>query len=217
MNCQQRILALREMTGLNRREFCDYFQIPYRTVTDWEHGVRNATGHECAFRNSIDQVELDKTVARVISAMVHEERFATAIQAKIGKAINTEELEQELSVLEKNLRQVENAKYRLENEMDNLPLEDPHYERKMADLQRRYDEKYEVIAYLDDQIGEVRKKIHNIQQEVITSENIYRILLAFDELYGCMTELEKRELMRAMLEKLRFTEKNAKMAAGCAA
>ena len=42
MNCQQRILAIREMTGLNRREFCDYFQIPYRTVTDWEHGVRNA-------------------------------------------------------------------------------------------------------------------------------------------------------------------------------
>lgn len=42
MNCQQRILALRESMGLNRREFCDYFQIPYRTVTDWEHGVRNA-------------------------------------------------------------------------------------------------------------------------------------------------------------------------------
>ena len=78
----------------------------------------------------------------------------------------------------------------------------------------RYDLK---VCLWDAQIGEVRKKIHNIRQEVITSENIYRILLAFDELYGCMTELEKRELMRAMLEKLRFTEKNAKMAAGCAA
>ena len=164
--------------------------------------VRNATGHECAFRNSIDQAELDKTVSRVISAMVHDERFAAAIQAKIGKAISTEELEQELAVLEKNLRQVENSKYRLENEMDNLPLEEPHYEQKMADLQRRYDEKYDVIADLDSQIGEVRKKIHNIRQEVVTSENIYRILLAFDELYGCMTEPEKRELMRAMLEKV---------------
>ena len=33
---------LREMTGMNRREFCDYFQIPYRTVTEWERDERHA-------------------------------------------------------------------------------------------------------------------------------------------------------------------------------
>lgn len=27
---------------MNRREFCDYFQIPYRTVTDWERDKRHA-------------------------------------------------------------------------------------------------------------------------------------------------------------------------------
>ena len=27
---------------MNRKEFCDYFMIPYRTVTDWEHDVRHA-------------------------------------------------------------------------------------------------------------------------------------------------------------------------------
>ena len=31
---------LRKTTGMNRREFCDYFQIPYATVTDWELGHR---------------------------------------------------------------------------------------------------------------------------------------------------------------------------------
>ena len=25
---------------MNRREFCEYFQIPYRTVTEWERGNR---------------------------------------------------------------------------------------------------------------------------------------------------------------------------------
>ena len=31
---------LRESTGMNRKEFCEYFGIPYRTVTEWERGTR---------------------------------------------------------------------------------------------------------------------------------------------------------------------------------
>lgn len=30
------------MTGMNRVEFCEYFQIPYPTVTDWERDTRHA-------------------------------------------------------------------------------------------------------------------------------------------------------------------------------
>ena len=36
------ITELRESTGMNRKEFCDHFQIPYRTVTEWERGNRRA-------------------------------------------------------------------------------------------------------------------------------------------------------------------------------
>lgn len=42
MDCKTKIKELRESTGMNRKEFCDYFQIPYRTVTDWERGIRHA-------------------------------------------------------------------------------------------------------------------------------------------------------------------------------
>ena len=42
MDCKTKIRELREMTGMNRTEFCDYFQIPYRTVTDWERDNRHA-------------------------------------------------------------------------------------------------------------------------------------------------------------------------------
>lgn len=31
------VKKLREKTGMNRRQFCDYFGIPYRTVEDWEN------------------------------------------------------------------------------------------------------------------------------------------------------------------------------------
>ena len=36
MNTQDKIIELREATGMNRKVFCEYFKIPYRTVTDWE-------------------------------------------------------------------------------------------------------------------------------------------------------------------------------------
>lgn len=34
------IKNLREETGMNRTQFCEYFNIPYRTVQDWETGRR---------------------------------------------------------------------------------------------------------------------------------------------------------------------------------
>ncbi len=37
-----KIRELRESTGMNRKEFCRYFRIPYRTVTDWERDERHA-------------------------------------------------------------------------------------------------------------------------------------------------------------------------------
>ena len=42
MDCKAKIKELREMAGMNRKEFCDYFQIPYATVTDWEREHRHA-------------------------------------------------------------------------------------------------------------------------------------------------------------------------------
>ena len=42
MDAAKIIKELREQTGMNRREFCDYFNIPYRTVTEWERDNRHA-------------------------------------------------------------------------------------------------------------------------------------------------------------------------------
>ncbi len=42
MEFKDRIIELRESTGMNRKEFCAYFHIPYRTVTEWERDNRHA-------------------------------------------------------------------------------------------------------------------------------------------------------------------------------
>lgn len=40
MDARERLIQLRKEMNLNRRQFCDYFVIPYRTVVDWEAGNR---------------------------------------------------------------------------------------------------------------------------------------------------------------------------------
>ena len=40
MDTANEVKKLRTDMGMNRKEFCDYYNIPYRTVTDWEAGKR---------------------------------------------------------------------------------------------------------------------------------------------------------------------------------
>lgn len=40
MDSREYLIDLRKSTGMNRKEFCEYFEIPYRTMTDWELGNR---------------------------------------------------------------------------------------------------------------------------------------------------------------------------------
>lgn len=40
LSSKDELIELRQSTGMNRKQFCDYFQIPYRTMTDWELGNR---------------------------------------------------------------------------------------------------------------------------------------------------------------------------------
>lgn len=41
MDTKKELTELRKAMGMNRRAFCEYFEIPYRTVQDWEAGKRN--------------------------------------------------------------------------------------------------------------------------------------------------------------------------------
>ena len=40
MNNKDYLIQLKNCTGMTRTEFCEYFQIPYRTMQDWELGNR---------------------------------------------------------------------------------------------------------------------------------------------------------------------------------
>ena len=166
------------------------------------------TGHSCTFRVNIEQSEINDMIADIISAMVNDPRFSEAIQEKIGSAVDTEGMEKQLETLQAQLRQCLGTKSRLERQMDSLDVADPYYDRKILDLQRRYDEQYGKIEEIEIQINEVQAQIRSIRQEKISGDNIYRLLLAFDQVYAAASEVERKEFMRAFIERIElFPEK----------
>lgn len=66
----------------------------------------NATGHKCKFCVKIEQKEMKRMVATIISAMVNKPVFVNVIKEKIGTAIDTEDMEKELETLRGQLRQI---------------------------------------------------------------------------------------------------------------
>lgn len=164
--------------------------------------IKGQTGHECSFRLNIEQSEINQMVASIVSAMVHDPRFVDAIKEKIGSAVDTSELDRQADAIKAQLRQRLSTKSRLEHQMDTLDFNDPYYDRKVLDLQRRYDEQYELIEGMESQLAEIQGQIDDIHQEKITGDNIYRLLLAFDEVYNAATEVEQKEFMRAFIERI---------------
>ena len=67
------------------------------------------------------------------------EEFAKEIRGRIGTEIDTTEIDKEIKNYETNLRQVENNKRRLENEIDSLPEDTKYRDRKLKDMNSRLD------------------------------------------------------------------------------
>lgn len=56
----RQVKELREQMGMNRREFSEYFNIPYRTVQDWEAEKRELP--EYVLQLMVYKAEMEKLV-----------------------------------------------------------------------------------------------------------------------------------------------------------
>jgi DNA-binding transcriptional regulator YiaG len=64
MEIGRELVGLRKQTGMNRREFAEYFGIPYRTVQDWELGNRQMPEYLyrlMAYKVAVEGLEKEQT------------------------------------------------------------------------------------------------------------------------------------------------------------
>ncbi len=174
-----------------------YYACKHRTTVN---------GHRCGYKRQWKQEMVDAAVEEVIRDLVNKPKFEQSIRQKIGAQIDTKELEPELSQLNKQLRQLNGAKDKLGQQMDNLDITDRHYDRKYQDMEIRFYKLYDEIEAVEQQIDEVQNRILNVRQERISENNIYQFLLYFNEFYDRFTDAEKKEFLNCFVERVDIYE-----------
>ena len=156
-------------------------------------------GHKCDYKKQIREELLDSAVAEVIVKLVSNPKFAAMMQEKINMKVDTAAIDQEIANYEKQLRQHYSTKTKLAEEIDSLDPDDRHYVRRKADLDDRLYKMYDKIEDTESQLIVARAKKQAIEAEKLTGDNIYKVLIYFEKLYGVMTEAERRQLIEALI------------------
>ena len=163
-------------------------------------------GHKCDYKKQIREELLDDAVAEVIVILVSNPQFTTMMQEKINMKVDTTAIDQEIENYEKQLRQNYSIKSKLMEEIDNLNPDDRHYIRRKADLDDRLYRMYDKIEELETQLIDARAKKTSIEAEKITGDNIYKVLICFDKLYFAMNDVERRQLIEALISEIHIYE-----------
>lgn len=91
-------------------------------------------------------------------------------------------------------------------EIDSLDVEDKHYNQRKKDLDDRLYRMYDRIEDLEKQLIEAKTKKRTIEQDKITGDNIYKVLIYFDKLYKVMNETERRKLVESLISEIHIHE-----------
>ena len=65
---------------------------------------------------------------------------------------------------------------------------------------------YDKIEDVETQLIETRAKKQAVEAEKLTGDNIYKILICFEKLYAVMNEIERRQLMEALISEIQIYE-----------
>ena len=163
-------------------------------------------GHACTYRKQLQEEKLDAAVAEVISKMISNPKFADMIQEKINRKVDTTEIDAEMANYQKQLGQYIGTKRSIEKQMDSLAVDDKHYERKLSDLQDRLDKMYDNIEDVEEKLSDCKKRKRVIEAEKLTGDNIYKLLIYFDKVYGEMEDVDKRNFLATLIQEIQVYE-----------
>lgn len=157
-------------------------------------------GTPCDYNAKLKKLDIEPYVIEALKELVRGDNYAEEIQSRIGREIDTELIDRELSGYKKKLSEVNTNKANLEDSIDNLPLDVKFRERKLKDMQMRLDALYDTIAELEAKIEDATLRKKAMEDEAMTLDNVYKLLLSFDKIYDKMT-LDEQKLMLTYLVK----------------
>lgn len=156
----------------------------------------------CDYNANLKKTDIEPLVVEVIKKLIKDEKFIKGVKSRIGVQVDANKIDDEIRNYEEKLKEVQLNKCRLERELDSLPIDAKHRERKISDMEMRIDSMYDVIAEIEEKMEDARYKKRAIEEKTLTYENIYQILVYFSKIYDKIKEEERKELLAELIKEI---------------
>lgn len=158
-------------------------------------------GVKCTYNKQVNEDVLNGAVIEIISKSINNPKLLSKMKEKINTKIDIE-----INNYEKQLRQFQLTKNNLISEIDMLDPENKHYILIKDDLNERLYSMYDKIESVRELLNDANARKKTIEDEKLTIDNIYEILMHFDKLYSKMSNDEKRKFVELIIEKIQIYE-----------
>ena len=159
-------------------------------------------GASCNYKVNWLETKVNDAVLEMFFQLIDNEKISIALRDKLNVEVDISSLENEKEKLKKSLSQYTTARSHLEKEIDNLSFETPHYGKIRQDLTVRLYSLYDDEARVEQEIQNVQARIDTIVKDNASIDNAYEILKSFKSIWEKCVDLEKKELIRFLVEKV---------------
>lgn len=159
-------------------------------------------------KNAIEADWIEGEVVAYTKLLVSNPRFAEDIQKRIGQKTDSSEIDNEIANYQKQLNKLERNKGRLEQDIDNIFDDDRNAERKRKDMNNRLNKIYEEIYNIEDLIAGCEQKKAVVNKNILTKENVYRMLMTFDKVFDKMNAADKRKVIESIIAEIHLKPKD---------
>ena len=158
-------------------------------------------------KNVIDAEWIETEVIEYTKLLVRNQKFAEDIQRQIGHKVDVSEVDMEISNYKNKLVKLERSKCNLEQDIDGIYDDDKNAERKRRDMNNRLNKIYEEIYNIEDAITDCEMRKVAAEQNTLTKDSVYKMLLVFDKLFDKMNDTDKRKLVESLISEVRLHPK----------
>ena len=163
-------------------------------------------GASCDYKVNWLETKVNDAVLEMFFQLIDNEKISIALRDKLNVEVDITSLQNEKEKLKKSLSQYVTARSHLEKEIDNLAFDTPHYAKIRQDLSVRLYSLYDDEARVENEIENVQARIDAIIKDNASIDNAYEILKSFKSIWEKCVDLEKKELIRFLVEKVEIYE-----------
>ncbi len=163
-------------------------------------------GIVCDFNKTIRKEKVDFMVIQIVKNLITNEEFVERLKDKLKVKQDTTCLENEKKNYESKLNEILAIKENLEKKIDYLPLDTPHRQRVIEDMEKRLYSFYDIIVDLENKIKDVTLKIKGAKINTYSFDNLLNLLKNFESIFDNATPEEQKTLLMLLIKRIHMRE-----------